>query len=64
MDANSAHVGGGFAARAVHMQKTGHLAPFFFASACVQTENDEPQPQVVVAFGFLMTNCAPFRSSL
>ncbi|KAF1011604.1 MAG: hypothetical protein E5299_01364 [Burkholderia gladioli] len=29
-----------------------------------QTENDEPQPQVVVAFGFLITNCAPFRSSL
>ena len=29
-----------------------------------QTENDEPQPQVVVAFGFLITNCAPSRSSL
>ena len=24
----------------------------------------EPQPQVVVAFGFLITNCAPCRSSL
>lgn len=27
-------------------------------------EKDEPQPQVVVAFGFLMTNCAPSKSSL
>ena len=29
-----------------------------------QTLKLEPQPQVVVAFGFLMTNCAPSRSSL
>jgi len=29
-----------------------------------QAENDEPQPQVVVAFGFLITNCAPSMSSL
>ena len=29
-----------------------------------QTEKLEPQPQVVVALGFLMTNCAPSRSSL
>ncbi len=27
-------------------------------------ENDEPQPQVDWAFGFLMTNWAPSRSSL
>ena len=27
-------------------------------------ENEEPQPQVVVAFGLRMTNCAPSRSSL
>lgn len=27
-------------------------------------ENDEPQPQVEVAFGFLITNWAPSRSSL
>ncbi len=27
-------------------------------------ENDEPQPHVVVAFGFLITNCAPSKSSL
>ncbi len=29
-----------------------------------QAEKLDPQPQVVVAFGFLMTNCAPCRSSL
>ncbi len=29
-----------------------------------QAENDEPQPQVVVAFGFLMTNCAPSSPSV
>ena len=29
-----------------------------------QAENDEPQPQVVVAFGFLITNCAPSRPSV
>ena len=28
------------------------------------TENDEPQPQVVWAFGLRMMNCAPCRSSL
>ncbi len=27
-------------------------------------EKLEPQPQVVVALGFLITNCAPCRSSL
>lgn len=29
-----------------------------------QAENEDPQPQVVVALGFLMTNCEPCRSSL
>jgi len=29
-----------------------------------QTENDDPQPQVVLALGFLITNCAPSRPSL
>jgi acyl-CoA thioesterase I len=29
-----------------------------------QAEKLDPQPQVVVAFGFLITNCAPCRSSL
>ena len=28
-----------------------------------QAENDDPQPQVEVAFGFLITNCAPSRFS-
>jgi hypothetical protein len=38
---------------------TGSLAP-----RVNQTENEEPHPQVVVALGFLMTNCAPCKSSL
>ena len=29
-----------------------------------QAENDEPQPQVDVAFGFLITNCAPSMPSV
>lgn len=29
-----------------------------------QAEKEEPQPQVVVAFGLRITNCAPCRSSL
>jgi hypothetical protein len=29
-----------------------------------QTPNDEPQPQVVVAFGLRMTNCAPCKPSV
>ena len=29
----------------------------------VGAENEEPQPQVVVAFGFLITNCAPSSPS-
>ena len=28
------------------------------------TENDEPQPQVVEAFGLRITNCAPSKPSL
>ena len=28
-----------------------------------QTEKLDPHPQVVVAFGFLITNCAPSRPS-
>src|SRR5438045_6484425 len=27
------------------------------------TENEDPHPQVVLAFGFRITNCAPSRSS-
>jgi len=33
-------------------------------SGSADQENDDPQPQVLDAFGFLMTNCAPSRSSL
>jgi hypothetical protein len=32
-------------------------------SVRTQTEKLDPQPQVVVAFGFLITNCEPCRSS-
>ncbi len=41
-------------------QDIGNLA---CATLRGQTENDEPQPQVVVAFGLRITNCAPSRSS-
>lgn len=30
----------------------------------VQTPNEEPQPQVVFAFGLRITNCAPCRLSV
>ena len=36
----------------------------FSAERSDQAEKLDPQPQVVVAFGFLITNCAPCRSSL
>ena len=32
-------------------------------SVSAYTENEEPQPQVVVAFGLRMMNCAPDKSS-
>jgi hypothetical protein len=34
------------------------------AGQTTHMENDEPQPQVEAAAGFLITNCAPSRSSL
>jgi len=34
------------------------------ANGGVYAENEDPQPQVVVALGFLITNCAPSISSL
>ena len=37
----------------VFIRRTGSDLP------CAQTENDEPHPQVVLAFGFLITNWAP-----
>ena len=45
-------------------QKSADPAALFECAKTGQAENDEPQPQVVVAFGFLITNCAPSRSSL
>ena len=47
--------------------KNGAKAPFHvlrILSSVDHTENDEPQPQVVEAFGFLITNWAPLMSSL
>lgn len=43
--------------------KTGPEGPVFQLEASAQTENDDPQPQVVLACGFLMTNCAPLTDS-
>ena len=40
----------------------GFFGALAFQCSCV--EKLEPQPQVVSALGFLMTNCAPWRSSL
>lgn len=37
-------------------KKQGACAPYFFANTRSYDEKEEPQPQVVVAFGFLMTN--------
>lgn len=56
-------------ARARDNKKRGMKPRFSFrrtgkARSCDQTENDEPHPHVVVAFGFLITNWAPLRSSL
>ncbi len=56
-------------ARARGNKKRGMKPRFSFrrtgkTRSCAQTENDEPHPQVVVAFGFLITNWAPLRSSL
>lgn len=36
----------------------------FFTNHLPHAENEEPQPQVEDAFGFLMTNCDPSRPSL
>ena len=35
-----------------------------YSNVLVQTENEEPQPQVLVAFGFRITNCEPSRPSV
>jgi hypothetical protein len=39
-------------------------APVLLADEALQAEKEDPQPQVLVAFGFLMTNCAPSRPSV
>jgi hypothetical protein len=45
------------AALAAYAKKKAASGRFFQASpGNAQAENDEPQPQVVVAFGFLITN--------
>ena len=43
-------------------ERTWQLLPIF--SISVQTEKEDPQPQVVVAFGLRMTNWAPSRPSV
>ncbi len=52
-----------------HKKNPAHLAmrggfSFEAEARCAYTENEEPQPQVVVALGLRMTNCAPSMSSL
>jgi hypothetical protein len=45
--------------------KRGREAPFDgTARAARYAEKLDPQPQVLVALGFLMTNCAPSRPSV
>lgn len=51
--------------RAPHAKKPfGNPKGFFLSCLGDYTENEEPQPQVVLALGLRMTNCAPSRSSL
>ena len=45
-----------------HKKRTPQRPVFY--SLQIYAENDDPQPQVDWAFGFLITNCAPSRSSL
>ena len=45
-------------------QKAAHGRLLCFEKGRLQVEKLDPQPQVVVAFGFLITNCAPCKSSL
>lgn len=44
-----------------HKRKREPKLPFLVLRN--QTEKDEPQPQVLEALGFLMTNCAPSSPS-
>ena len=47
-----------------HERKGAANGPFRVKQRALQALKDDPHPQVVVAFGFLITNCAPWRSSL
>ncbi len=49
---------------AARTKKGAMIAPFRYVVRFPQTEKDDPQPQVVVAFGLRITNRAPSRSSL
>jgi len=52
--------------KSAHQCKKPFGKPKGFCLSCLgdYTENEEPQPQVVLALGLRMTNCAPSRSSL
>lgn len=53
--------------KALRPKEKGAWGPFLSKQSLLaggQAEKLEPQPQVLVAFGFLMTNCAPCKSSL
>jgi len=52
------------ASRPAHRMKNGARGRRRSRGANAHAEKLEPQPQVLVAFGFLMTNWAPCRSSL
>ncbi len=44
--------------------ENGGRSPRPQETVAVQVENDDPHPQVLVAFGFLITNCAPSTPSV
>ena len=58
----TAHAKSAIDAPGTHIKKAAEAA-FFMCLDNAYAENDEPQPQVLVAPGFLMTNCAPSRPS-
>ena len=57
--------GGGRGAARPRLKQNGATQGPVWSNQCEtrQAEKLDPQPQVVVAFGFLMTNCAPSRPS-
>jgi len=48
----------------IRPKKTWGLTPPMFLEEHDQAEKDDPQPHVVVALGFFMTNWEPCKSSL